>query len=147
MFIYSLPVSSSLCFTACISVFLLALFFELFVLLLCLCMHTLASSVSLSDMHFYFMRYASSVCFSCCTQPAFSSMNNSLLKQPSPLYFMHINHTQSFSDHPCNPIVFFGSYTEFVHHHRLILTLFFFSGGATLHLLCHSQDLFSLLQL
>jgi hypothetical protein len=63
--------SAALLCSACISVFLLGFFFEIYVLLLCLCMH-LSFLLPLSDMHLCSMRYASSVHFGCCPQHAFS---------------------------------------------------------------------------
>jgi hypothetical protein len=104
--------------------------------------------LSLSDMHFYSMRYASSMRFSCCTQPAFPCMNKSQQKQPLHLYVLctYLSYQVLFRS-SIKPIIFFGDYSEHVHHHWLILRFFSLSGSATLRLLYHSQALSSLLQL
>jgi hypothetical protein len=96
---------------------------------------------------FPFYGYASSVHFSSCTQHASTRMNHSQQKQPSLLCSAYIYHAKSSARSSMQLIIFFGGYTESVHHQWLILRFFAFSGSATLHLLLSQLSLSSLLQL
>jgi hypothetical protein len=155
MYINGLPISSLFCYTAllCLHQCLLARIFLSFLIFCSVSACTPRLSLPLLDMHFYSIsffcalcsvyyfysiRYISSVRFSCNTQHSSARMNNSQQQQPSLLCFAFIYHAKSSARSYTQLIIFFGGYPESVHHQRLILRFFAFSGSATLHLLYHS---------
>jgi uncharacterized membrane protein YoaK (UPF0700 family) len=102
----------------------------IFVLLLCLCMHTLTFSSSLryaffsmsffcvlcSVHHFHSLHYASSMCFISCAQLASSRMNYYQNKKPSLLCFAYIYHSKSSAISYTQLFILSSDYTKFVIH-------------------------------